>query len=412
VNTTKRPRFGPETGLRPAVALALAVAACAPGADRPGDGSAVGAPLALAPSPALEIGAVDGGGPDELHGVLAPRLLADGGVLVPLRPTSELRVFDAEGGFVARYGGEGDGPGEFRFLSEAWTRGDTLEAWDSHLSRVTRILPDGSVEAVRLGAEDAARVGTLSSVVGVSRDGWLVNAVVGAGGDEPDRLVVHHFGRDGSLLGHEVAHVPGMLRVRTESWSGPHPLSPAARFGFLAGEAGEGGEALMVAGTLEPRIRLVELEGSGADTLSWEPETRWAPEVAFRTVVETVRAREAEGTGPELPVAVDPAWAQELSPPEAVPAFADFLVDPEGFVWVQRYEPERHAVVLGGNVGEGRAAPGGTWVVLSLDGTRVGAVEVPERFQPHQITGDAVVGVYRDQWDVEYVRVYPLERAG
>ena len=62
----------------------------------------------------LRVGSADGDGPDvfgELRGLVA---LPDGGFAVLDSQAKEVRVFAADGSLRATYGGEGEGPGEFR----------------------------------------------------------------------------------------------------------------------------------------------------------------------------------------------------------------------------------------------------------------------------------------------------------
>lgn len=43
-------------------------------------------------------------------------------------------------------------------------------------------------------------------------------------------------------------------------------------------------------------------------------------------------------------------------------------------------------------------------------GSRLAEVELPARFAAHQFGLDDVIGVWRDEFDVEYVRVYPINK--
>jgi len=97
-----------------------------------------------------------------------------------------------------------------------------------------------------------------------------------------------------------------------------------------------------------------------------------------------------------------------LTGEEDVPAFRDFLIDGEEFVWVLDYDPRIHAAHLGGLA---TAGAGGEWSILDSNGRRVGTVAVPEDFEALSIDGDRLIGVRRDEVGVESVRVYRIERA-
>ena len=82
--------------------------------------------------PALSIGAIQGDAPYLFHGILGVRRLSDGRLVVANVGTNELRFFDSTGRHLHTVGGEGDGPGEFRFMSLFWTRaGDTIVVSDA-----------------------------------------------------------------------------------------------------------------------------------------------------------------------------------------------------------------------------------------------------------------------------------------
>jgi hypothetical protein len=89
--------------------------------------------------------------------------------------------------------------------------------------------------------------------------------------------------------------------------------------------------------------------------------------------------------------------------------FWDFLVDGGEFVWIREYDPRVHATGVGGLM---TAGPGGNWAVFDLDGRRVTSVAVPEDFEPMSIESDHLIGVRRDEFDVESVRIYRIERSG
>ena len=89
--------------------------------------------------------------------------------------------------------------------------------------------------------------------------------------------------------------------------------------------------------------------------------------------------------------------------------FWDFLVDPEGFLWIQPYEPLAHAFALGGRY-VGGVGNGGAWFVIALDGRAAGSIEVPDGLELTQITRTSVVGIRRDELGVESVHVHRTRR--
>ena len=133
--------------------LVLTLSLCGCDADedaRPSLPGVRGIPVAVEEPPRLSVGVLSGDTNQEFYRVSTPFLLPDGRLVVPLRGSNVIRVFAADGAFIENLGGEGEGPGEFTGLESAWSRGDTIEAADNRLNRITRFLPDGTVEVVRL----------------------------------------------------------------------------------------------------------------------------------------------------------------------------------------------------------------------------------------------------------------------
>jgi hypothetical protein len=90
------------------------------------------------------------------------------------------------------------------------------------------------------------------------------------------------------------------------------------------------------------------------------------------------------------------AFLEEAERPQTRPAYGAFLVDQEDHLWVVVYD------VLG------RPAP--AWYVFAPDGRWLGTVVMPGRFRLLQVGDSWVLGVSRDELDVEYVRLHALQR--
>jgi hypothetical protein len=88
------------------------------------------------------------------------------------------------------------------------------------------------------------------------------------------------------------------------------------------------------------------------------------------------------------------ARVEALPFPETRPALGTLLPDRGGNLWVGDWVlfPETPK----------------EWKVFDPAGRWLGVVEVPIRFFPYEIGEDWVLGVERDELDVEYVVVYPL----
>ena len=352
-----------------------------------------GAPLEIEAEAVLSVGVVAGDSLQEFDRVRTPFVFPDGRLVVPLGGSRDIRVFTQEGEFVERLGGRGEGPGEFVDLSAAWPRGDTIEAFDGLLRRVTRFLPDGSVEVVPIthGSQP-----DLSFAAGPLEEGWALGGVVSGGPGDRDLIVFHHFDRTGRHLG-ELDSIGGIVRYMAEGYGGPEPLSPRA-------VAASDGTHLYLGDTRVPSIRRVRLPGIVDGEIAWEPAESESAEAVLDQVIDVAVSR-----APADRASVTRTRLEAARVPSELSVFWDFLLDPEGFLWVQPYQPLAHSFALGARY-LGGVGNGGAWWVFTADGHYAGSIEVPDGLELTQITRTSVVGIRRDPLGVESVHVHRVRR--
>lgn len=386
-------RSGPSLRVRGRILclLALLAAACGPADRAAGTRRQLpGTPVSVDTTARLRLGVAEGDTALEFQQVVHPFLLPDGRVAVPVAGSGTIRVFSPEGRLLESLGRPGEGPGEFRLLVTAWARGDTVEAFDAVLGRITRFPPDGDPEIVKLALAPSAQ----AAVPGVLPDGWVLIGVESAGIGRRDTVAVHRYRLDGSDAG-VIARVAGIRRVRTPTRVGPDPLSPRMAVAV-------GGGRVYVAQTLSPVIRVLAPDGRQERELGWSPGARPAPREAFNDVVKAASGK-AGAAGAEaarrriraFPVA------------DRVPAFWGYLVDARGFVWIEPFDPARRSVGFPHPVATAGAV---TWTILPPDGARTENISLPGSFEPTWIGDHAMVGVRRDDLGVEYVEVHYLRR--
>src|SRR5688500_17314878 len=226
--------------------------------------AAQAAPIAVQPSARLTVGE-EGDSLREFDRVVTPFLMPDGRLVVPLGSANTIRVFSADGRFLNSLGRRGAGPGEFTALNAAWARGDTIEAFDRRLRRITRFLPNGKVDVVTL----RGTVRDLSLTAAAVGDGWLAGGVASGGDGRRDSVVVHHYARDGSDRG-EIARTLGFARYESPNMSGPEPLSPRPVVGVQRG-------LLYIADNQAPAIRVIQPNGIVQRTIRRQPAPAIAP---------------------------------------------------------------------------------------------------------------------------------------
>ena len=377
-----------------AAGAVVALAGCDPRSDTGSAAPAVpGAPVEIEAVRAMSVGVLGGDSHQEFDGVVRPFQLPDGRLVVPNSGGYDIRVFNDDGEFLEGLGGRGEGPGEFMYLAAAWPRGDTIEAFDGDLRRITRFLPDGSTEVVPIASGEYPDLGLGAGPLG---RGWVLGGVVFAGHGQRDRISVHHFGRDGGHLG-ELVSVGGIVRYAAGNFGGPEPLSPRS---VVVAD----GTYLYFGDTLEPVIRRTSGPGMADGEIAWEPTESLAVREALDRVID-----QAVSEAPADEASATRARHEAAPVPDELSVFWDFLVDPEGFVWIQPYDPLAHAFALGGRY-VGGTGSGGAWSIIALDGRRAGSIEVPAGLELTQITRTSAVGIRRNELGVESVHVHRIRR--
>jgi hypothetical protein len=343
-----------------------------------------------------------GGTGTELFRVLTALFQSDGGVVVADGGAAELLLFDRLGNPLARAGGEGGGPGEFhRLTSLSIGPGDSIFAYDAREHRLSVFDRRGVfVRAVTLQGLD-----TLGSVeeIGVLRSGVPVGSFLRrtpGSGVVRDSLAVTTFGSSGAP-----AVRLGVFPHMYTDW-GPHPmpggggpvtfplplpLSSLASVSF--------GDSSVYVG-LPDRYAVIRLDQSGTRRITRQRDPPPPVTDADRERLFAALARWGHLRTSELDI------VRHVESPSTLPGFgfephtmpvgehALLVTDADG-VWLRPFQLP----------GDSATAP---WPRFDADGLYEGTVTLPARFRATAVRGDAVLGVYRDVDDVEYVRAYHL----
>ena len=83
---------------------------------------------------------------------------------------------------------------------------------------------------------------------------------------------------------------------------------------------------------------------------------------------------------------------------EHFPAFSTILTDDTGYLWVREYDLPQEL------------NPAPLWTVFDPEGRVLGFVETPAGLDILQIGEDFILGRVKDEFEVEYVQLWPLER--
>jgi hypothetical protein len=124
----------------------------------------------------------------------------------------------------------------------------------------------------------------------------------------------------------------------------------------------------------------------------------------YTSELETLKAN--GGTSADVYGEVLAAIRKQRVPfPSKLPTHGAVIVDEARNVWIQDADPT--------GLAEGGIVPraGSRWWTVKLaDGRTIARVEMPDRFRVDGVGADVVYGVWRDEDDVEHVRVYALAR--
>jgi hypothetical protein len=109
----------------------------------------------------------------------------------------------------------------------------------------------------------------------------------------------------------------------------------------------------------------------------------------------------------EQALALQQGRLDQLTFAERLPAFRYFIVSRDGHFWVAHYFSPETVSDRAWHERTGWIYPT-HWTVLSPEGEWLGTVETPEDLFLREVTGDRIIGVRRDEMDVETVEVYRL----
>ena len=358
-------------------------------------------PWRVSDEPSLTVGRTEGHEGHALYQVTGALRLADGTVVVANSGTLELRLYDRDGVYLRSVGGRGGGPGEFQSLE--WISrfaSDSILALDVVGHRVSFFDSDGRFgRSVRL--EPSPEI-LAPRPVGFFADGSFLatHGVYVLGAELPVRSEREEEGLFRFLAdGNTVMRVGSFLGRERDIVVTPRPNGESAveRWPRLLGRStvyAAAGDRFYVADN-----DTYEIEVYSIDPLQLVMLIRKAhrhlevTDADVRVVRDSLLASRGGGAQHMM----RRSFENRPAPPRTMPAFApEIRVDLHGCLWVREYtRPGSRRV---------------TWSVFSEEGVLLGAVDTPIGLRILDIGSDYVLGVVRDNDDVEYVRVHELIR--
>ena len=353
-------------------------------------------PWRIGPEPTVSIGELEGEEPYMLHWAGSLAKLSDGRIMVGNHGSSEVRMFDASGGHLVSWGGEGEGPGEFMTLARVapWP-GDSIVAWYSSGLSISVFDSDGNYGRSFVLQSGEAEVWRRPRPIAVRADATILAI---RDPEDADTAVVEIWDADGALSASLGTH-PHREVIVTTNERGSRELSLPAYGRELV--TGQWGDLVVASHTTRYEIRAFRGDGTLARIVRREHVLRTPTQEDLEPYIEEQLAMYA--TIPDFPPEmVEQARKSFESTPlaEAFPAFSRVLSDAIGNLWVREYDFPR----------EERPAP--LWTVFDPEGRVLGFVETPKGLRIGQIGEDYILGHFRDELEVEYVQVWALERSG
>jgi len=350
------------------------------------------------PEPALVIGSMEGPEGEQLYEVRGALRLPDGRIAVATDGSQEIRIFDSGGSLESRFGGDGEGPGEFRAVMLAGLLGDSLVVLDRRLKRISLVHPDeGFVRSFPLADGVAAfpmeawAFGTGSVLIQdlppvgseAFQDGFHRTPIPVRSVDMMGRLHTDF----GSFPGDEMVTVNrqterGMATMMTSLPFGKSPqVAVKGDWVYLGSQDEFQVQIFRSDGTLE---RIVRLDRKAVPVTDADLEAY---------IDEEVASLGDEGAAPGYR-----RQLEEMPRSESFPAHGGLVVDAEGFLFVEEF-----------------ALPGEVQKAINVfdpQGRLVGGFEIPAKLQVLEIGADYLLALYEDEVGLEYLELYSLDRPG
>lgn len=346
----------------------------------------------------LRIGSVDD--PDAgFTRIAGVRVAADGRVVVLEQREMQIRVYDAQGRRVRVIGGEGEGPGEFRYPSSLGLRNDTIWVVDALSRRLTLFDLDGRLLATVPAGGVLVRGNTVrvvpSEPLGNGR--YASRLSVPSPGTSPQdslRVPALIFDSTGAVIDTAGTHffpatpvIQAIVRNTGTLLPTPlydHPLIiPVGRDTITVDRSGPR--------TGDPTFFTVT-RASGGDTIR-HISLRYRPRaVVTDTIVALTVRRNPQHPG--TPEEIGAAVREVLPPVPWHPPVARHVVGPDGTLWLQREETGGDSL---------------RWLILRRDGSVRGQVMLPRDDRVMWVADDVAWVVVTDSLDVPWLVRIRLE---
>ena len=351
------------------------------------------APFALSPEPAYRHGPGPG---DYLFGrIWSGVLFPDGRSAIYDAGNSEIVVLSSDGVGHELLAGSGQGPGEVGFLQSMFAVGtDSLLVEDFGNARFTLFAGRGVVRSVSL--QENRLLSRDLRALGIDASGQLLMSSASYRRGFPDDWLPGHMVRlDLDALVPDTVAAYDWVPFRPPD---DEPENPFSHMGLV----GSTGGRFVYGRSDTPEIVWRESDGTVSQVVRWEPDWIYPGEEHWQIFEADMRVT-LPAINPQLQTdeaieeLIQGALARyRIEPDEPLPLFGTFFGDDRGRLWLPDFAvaPRRHGYP--------------SYTLISPEGEWLGRVDAPPGLSILDVAGDRVLGVVKDEMDVESVVVYEL----
>ncbi len=353
--------------------------------------------------PRLILGVLDGAAEYQFSHISAAARQADGDLVVADAGSHTVRLYDAEGDFKRLLGGPGSGPGEFQRPTQILLQAsDSILVWDDAAFRLTRF--DSAGDFVDVHTFSRARIAKAISpplypgTAQLLSSNELLVRLIEKGKDDP--VQNRSRGRSGVLrVSSSVAVIDTLMwfgdveQVLADAPWGRQPVvPPLARNTSIAVQPT--GHRVCIGDQEGPEVSCFEPDGQSR-SVRWQGD----PILVHADDPDVARWRETTLELYEFKLTPDEArhLVDQVSAPVVRPEFSALVLDREGNLWVER-------------------GPGGSadsrmteYLVFDPEGELLGSLSMPP-IRVLEIGSDYLLGVVRDELEVEYLLLFKIEK--
>ncbi|NNG15937.1 MAG: hypothetical protein HKM89_05590 [Gemmatimonadales bacterium] len=351
----------------------------------------------LSDTPTVEIGLVEGAEPYLLHRVTASYVLDDGRIVVANSGTAELRFFDAQGTYLGATEGRGQGPGELRGIGQVVRLpGDTLINVDPGEGRLDRFDSEGRyIDRSRFSFRHLFNRPFFAENAELLPDGSLLILLFESERETPTGLSRARLGRIRLNLATTEQDTIGWFGA-AENYTievGGRRLPGSAPFGRHTVITWSD-RYIYVGDTDRYEVSCYTIDGSLVRLIRRDADP--VPVTDQDIADHRALYREFMKQNPDRAELLR-RWLDAVPYPATKPSFTRLMTDRLENLWVAEPRPAAEDAV--------------PWSVFTAEGQFLSRIGLPQNFTPKDIGPNYVLGVWRDELEVEFVRRHEIVRS-